>query len=132
MIYSNKPNKTIIVALEQAFQREWCIEVLEKGKYRVLKASSLVKIAELLYQYHVDLIISNSDIRGISLIELIPLLNRFYKEIKVAVFMKEYSAEEELLLRLNGVSYTIPWPVTDELMLSVVNRGTDNKIAYAV
>ena len=125
-------HKTVIVAVDEPVQSKWCVETLENEGYRTFEATKLVNIADLLYQYRIDIIISNPDIKNIPLYELMPLLKRFYRDTKVIVFMKDYSPEKELALRLNGVSHTVPWPVSSGLLTSIISRINNDRVSCAV
>ena len=126
----NKTDKSVIIAIDQPLQSEWCMNVLKREGYQIFKETRLVDIADLLYRYKIDLIISNPNIKNIPLYELIPLLKRFYRDTKIIVFMEDYSPEKELILRLNGVSHTIPWPVSSELLLSIVDHINKDRLSY--
>ena len=124
-------NKTVIIAIDNPDQRRWCVETLIESGCRIFEATELIHIADLLYRYRINIIISNPDLKNVPLYELLPLLKRFYKDTKVIMFMKDYSPEKELILRLNGVSNTIPWPVSRELLVSLVNKVNIKSEAYA-
>ena len=124
--------KSVIITIDDPEQSKWCINTLIEEGYRVFEETKLANIADILYQYDINTIISNPDIKNVPLTELIPLLKRYYRDTKIIVFMKDYSPEKELLLRLNGVSHTIPWPVSRELLLTIVNKINSDKLSYVV
>lgn len=125
MIYHNIERKTVLAAFRRNSDMKYLQDVLSTDGYRILKASDFVSLIESLNRYRIHLIISEVKLPGISMTNFLPFLRQRYMDIKVIIVMKNYSPRIELLLRSHKILYVMPWPVSRELLRSVISNGLE-------
>ena len=126
MLNQNKNNKTILLAFRRTSDLDSLSEVLSSDSYRIIKAKNFLTLINSLERYHIHLIISEVKLPGISMAAFLPFLRRRYSDIKVIIVMKEYSPRMELSLRPYKILYVMPWPVSRELLKSLVEKGLES------
>jgi len=125
MLNQNKNNKTILLAFRRTSDLDSLSEVLSSDGYRIIKAKNFLTLINSLERYRIHLIISEVKLPGISMAAFLPFLRRHYSYIKVIIVMKEYSPRIELSLRPYKILYVMPWPVSRELLKSLVEKGLE-------
>lgn len=124
---SKKNNKTILLAFQSYSDMNYLSEVLSSDCYRIIRAGNFLSLIDALDHYRIHLIISEVNIPGISMINFLPFLRKRYSNIKVIIAMKDYSPRLELSLRQYNILYVIPWPVSRELLKSLVEKGLERR-----
>ena len=125
MLNQNKNNKTILLAFRRTSDLDSLSEVLSSDGYRIIKAKNFLTLINSLERYRIHLIISEVKLPGISMAAFLPFLRGRDSDIKVIIVMKEYSPRMELSLRQYNILYVIPWPVSRELLKSLVEKGLE-------
>jgi DNA-binding NtrC family response regulator len=120
---SIRDNKTVLIVLKDPEERSYLKQLLEFEDYRIVDADNLLSLIEAVYHYHIDLIIADVDMPGISMADLLSYLRKRFYDIKVILSMKEYSPELELRLRPYKILYVMTWPIGEELLKSIIARG---------
>jgi DNA-binding NtrC family response regulator len=115
--------KTILIAEGNANRRAYLNRILALQEYRVLVVSNLLSLIEALNNYHIDMLISDVDLPGISMQDLMAYIRKNYLDIKVILTVQAYSPEVELSLRPYKILYMVTWPVQDDLFKSIVARA---------
>jgi DNA-binding NtrC family response regulator len=115
--------KTVLLAFADRNVAGYFEDILTGEGYRVLKAGTLVGVVDALDRYRVDMLIAGDRLPGVSMTALLPLIRDRHEEVKVIIAMKRYSPQLELCLRPHKILYVMPWPVSGELVRSVVSKG---------
>jgi len=127
MVRNRHFTKTVLVVFKEDSDRDYLTEVLSQDGYRIIKATSLLSLFDSLDRYIIHLIISEVNLPGISMDAFLPFLRQRYEDIKVIITMKNYSSQMELSLRPYNILYVMPWPVSRELLKSVVAKGLERE-----
>jgi DNA-binding NtrC family response regulator len=114
---------TVLLAFSDRMVSEYVESILTVEGYRVLHAGTLLEVVDVLDRFRVDLLIAGERLPGVSMTALLPLIRERYEQVKVVIAMKRYSPRLELCLRPYKILYVMPWPVSGELLKSVVSRG---------
>ena len=124
-MFYHKNNKTVLLAFKEISDIDYCTEALSSTGYRMLRASDFMSLIESLVQYRIDLIISEEELHGISMDHFIPFLHKYYADIKLIITMKNDSPLIELKIRQYNVLYVAKWPVNQEILKSVAEKGLE-------
>lgn len=127
MVRNRHFTKTVLVVFKEDSDRDYLTGVLSQDGYRIIKATSLLSLFDSLDRYIIHLIISEVNLPGISMDAFLPFLRQRYEDIKVIITMKNYSSQMELSLRPYNILYVMPWPVSRELLKSVVAKGLERE-----
>jgi DNA-binding NtrC family response regulator len=125
MPYHNNNIQTVLLGFKKSSDADYCEEALSPNGYRILRADDFMSLIESLVRYRVDLIISEVELRGISMIYFIPFLHKYYKDIKLIIIMKNDSSRVELRIRQYNVLYIAKWPAGQEALKSVTAKGLE-------
>ncbi|MFW6138189.1 MAG: hypothetical protein ACOC7U_03350 [Spirochaetota bacterium] len=117
--------KTILIAFRKPGDADQLVHILSKEDYRVIKAQNFLGLIESLENYHIDLMVSEVALPGVSMFYFLPFLRKRYSDIKVIIAMKNYSPRAELLLRPYKVMYFLQWPADHSLLTSIIKAGLE-------
>jgi two-component SAPR family response regulator len=123
MFYHKKNNKTVLLAFKKTSDIDHCLEAFPSDEYRILKACDFMSLIDSLVRYRIDLIISEVELHGISMIHFIPFLRKYYTDIKLIIVLKNSSSRIELRIRQYNVLYVAQWPANQEILKSVAAKG---------
>ena len=118
-----RSQKTVLLALNDDRETDFLKGVLARDGYRVLQAGNFLSLINKFERYKINVLISEVDLPGISMIAFLPFMRERYEEVKVIIIMKEYSQQVERDLRPYKVMYVMPHPVNEDLLKSVLSYG---------
>lgn len=125
MFYHKKNIKTVLLAFKKPSDTDYCLEALSSDGYRILKACDFMSLIDSLVRYRIDLIISEVELHGISMIHFIPFLRKYYTDIKLIIIVKNNSSRIELRIRQYNVLYVAQWPANREILKAVAAKGLE-------
>jgi hypothetical protein len=123
MSFFKEKKKTILLAFGTSSDALTLCEVFPPENFRLLCVDNILSLINSLERYFVDLLIVESDLTWIPMSSFLPFLRDRHGELKVIVAMKEYSAKLERSLRPHKILYVMTWPLNQQLLQSVVERG---------
>jgi DNA-binding NtrC family response regulator len=128
----NRDVKTTLIADQNTHRRDGLRTLLTFEDHRVIGVDNLLSLIDTLNNYHVDLLISDVNLPGIPMVDLIEYIRNKYFDIKIILLMREYSPELERRLRPFKILFVGTWPVQEALFRSVVARSLErrNELSY--
>ncbi|RKY01231.1 MAG: hypothetical protein DRP54_04055 [Spirochaetes bacterium] len=95
---------SVIISTEEKWGEELA-ETLSIDGCRIFRVQTLLQMVEYLYKYNIDIIVTGHTVEGVHIHKLLPILFRFFRDVKVIVYLNEYSPQLERTFRIAGVTY---------------------------